>query len=144
MIENRGPGLSPGLFLCSLYSSDSTVFIMVTNFVLSVRASFQYIYIYYNNETRLSFCQFGGPLAVSVFLIVLSAAGEQHLQTVWRVCFGIGIALPLTVFYFRIRMLTSTLYQKGAIKSGDVFHPSMKHAYALFHSFRKGSVWTCD
>ncbi|KAF5375106.1 hypothetical protein D9758_000176 [Tetrapyrgos nigripes] len=38
------------------------VFIMVTNFVLS----------------------FGGPLAVSIFLIVLSAAGERHLQTVWR------------------------------------------------------------
>ncbi|THV04837.1 MFS Git1p-like glycerophosphoinositol permease [Dendrothele bispora CBS 962.96] len=70
------------------------VFIMVTNFVLS----------------------FGGPLAVSVFLIVLSAAGENHLQTVWRVAFGIGIALPLTVFYFRMRMLSPKLYRKGAIK----------------------------
>ena len=53
--------------------------------------------------------QFGGPLAVSVFLIVLSAAGENHLNTVWRVCFGIGIILPLTVFYFRMRMLTTQL-----------------------------------
>ncbi|KAI9572870.1 major facilitator superfamily domain-containing protein [Boletus coccyginus] len=70
------------------------VFIMVTNFVLS----------------------FGGPLAVSVFLIVLSAAGEQHLQTVWRVCFGFGILLPLTVLVFRWRMLSSKLYRKGAIK----------------------------
>ncbi|TFK89640.1 MFS Git1p-like glycerophosphoinositol permease [Polyporus arcularius HHB13444] len=70
------------------------VFIMVTNFVLS----------------------FGGPLAVSVFLIVLSAAGENHLPTVWRVCFGIGVLLPLTVFYFRMRMLTTTLFRKGAIK----------------------------
>ncbi|KAI1793877.1 MFS Git1p-like glycerophosphoinositol permease [Ganoderma leucocontextum] len=70
------------------------VFIMVTNFVLS----------------------FGGPLAVSVFLIVLSAAGENHLPTVWRVCFGIGIILPLTVFYFRMRMLTTQLFRKGAIK----------------------------
>ena len=55
-------------------------------------------------------------MAVSVFLIVLSAAGENHLQTVWRVCFGVGIALPLTIFYFRIRMLSSKLYQQGAIK----------------------------
>ncbi|KAJ7596504.1 major facilitator superfamily domain-containing protein [Mycena floridula] len=70
------------------------VFIMVTNFVLS----------------------FGGPLAVAVFLIVLSAAGENHLKTVWRVCFGIGILLPLTVFYFRMRMMSSVLYRKGAIK----------------------------
>ncbi|KIJ57885.1 hypothetical protein HYDPIDRAFT_44726 [Hydnomerulius pinastri MD-312] len=70
------------------------VFIMVTNFVLS----------------------FGGPLAVAVFLIVLSAAGEKHLETVWRVCFGFGILLPLTVFFFRLRMLSSKLYRKGAIK----------------------------
>ncbi|KDQ63656.1 hypothetical protein JAAARDRAFT_386367 [Jaapia argillacea MUCL 33604] len=70
------------------------VFIMVTNFVLS----------------------FGGPLSVSVFLIVLSAAGENHLPTVWRVCFGVGILLPLTVFYFRMRMLSTKLYRKGAIK----------------------------
>lgn len=67
---------------------------MVTNFVLS----------------------FGGPLAVSVFLIVLSAAGSHHLQTVWRVCFGIGIVLPLTVFYFRLRMIHSKLYRAGAIE----------------------------
>ncbi|KAF4623152.1 hypothetical protein D9613_001899 [Agrocybe pediades] len=55
--------------------SRGPVFIMVTNFVLS----------------------FGGPLAVSVFLIVLSAAGERHLQTVWR-------------------MITSKLFRNGAIK----------------------------
>lgn len=62
-------------------------------------------------------CQFGGPLACSVFLIVLSIAGEDHLQTVWRVCFGVGIVLPLTVLVFRLRMLSSRLYRKGAIKS---------------------------
>lgn len=65
--------------------------------------------------------QIGGPLAVSVFLIVLSAAGENHLNTVWRVCFGVGIALPLTVFYFRMRMLNSLLYKKGAIKRASYF-----------------------
>ncbi|KAL7953671.1 sugar transporter domain-containing protein [Trichoderma compactum] len=59
---------------------------------------------------------FGGPLAVSIFLIVLSAAGENHLSTVWRVCFGIGILLPLSVFYFRLKMLNSKLYRKGAIQ----------------------------
>ncbi|EXA35251.1 hypothetical protein FOVG_14010 [Fusarium oxysporum f. sp. pisi HDV247] len=59
---------------------------------------------------------FGGPLAVSIFMVVLSAAGTDNLSTVWRVCFGIGIFLPLTVFYFRIRMLNSKLYRRGAIK----------------------------
>jgi len=77
-----------------MVGSRGPVFIMVTNFVLS----------------------FGGPLAVSVFLIVLSAAGEDHLNTVWRVCFGIGIILPLTVFYFRMRMLSPKLFRDSAIK----------------------------
>ncbi|KAJ3553886.1 hypothetical protein NM688_g3385 [Phlebia brevispora] len=67
--------------------------------------------------TELPHSQFGGPLAVGIFLIVLSAAGEDHLNTVWRVCFGIGIILPLSVFYFRMQMLSSALYKKGAIKS---------------------------
>ena len=56
-------------------------------------------------------------MASSVFLIVLSIAGENHLPTVWRVCFGVGIALPLIVLVFRLRMLSSKLYRKGAIKS---------------------------
>ncbi|KAF7554771.1 hypothetical protein G7Z17_g2653 [Cylindrodendrum hubeiense] len=59
---------------------------------------------------------FGGPFAVIVFMIVLSAAGNSHLNVVWRVCFGIGILLPLTVFYFRMKMLNSKLYRRGAIK----------------------------
>jgi len=78
-----------------MLSRRGPVFIMVTNFVLS----------------------FGGPLACSVFLVVLSIAGENHLRTVWRVCFGVGILLPLTVLVFRLRMLSSKLYRKGAIKS---------------------------
>ncbi|RAK91108.1 metabolite transport protein [Aspergillus costaricaensis CBS 115574] len=69
-------------------------FIMVTNFPLS----------------------FGGPFAVLVFLIVFSACQQSHYSTVWRVCFGIGCIWPLSVFYFRWRMLNSALYRRGAIK----------------------------
>lgn len=61
---------------------------------------------------------FGGPFAVIVFLIVYSACQQSHLSTVWRVCFGIGCIWPLAVFYFRIRMLNSVLYRRGAIKKG--------------------------
>ncbi|KAI0975963.1 putative glycerophosphoinositol permease [Xylaria arbuscula] len=70
------------------------VFILVTNLPLS----------------------FGGPFVLSVFLIVLNAAGSSHLNTVWRVCFGIGVIWPLSVFYFRWKMLNSKLYRRGAIK----------------------------
>ena len=74
--------------------SRGPVFILVTNLPLS----------------------FGGPLAVSIFLIVFAACSYDHLSTVWRVCFGIGVIFPLTVFYFRIKMLNSKLYRRGAIK----------------------------
>jgi MFS family permease len=59
---------------------------------------------------------FGGPFAVMVFLIVLSACHNSHYSTVWRVCFAIGCIPPLTVFYFRLKMLNSKLYRRGAIK----------------------------
>lgn len=87
-----------------MLSRRGPVFIMVTNFVLS----------------------FGGPLACSVFLIVLSIAGENHLRTVWRVCFGVGILLPLTVLVFRLRMLSSKLYRKGAIKKRVPYYLVLK------------------
>lgn len=95
-------------------SQRGPVFIMVTNFVLS----------------------FGGPLAVAVFLIVLSAAGEDHLPTVWRVCFGIGVLLPLTVFYFRVRMLTTKLYRDSAIKHRVPYMLSLKRYW-------KSLIGTC-
>ncbi|KAF9069150.1 MFS Git1p-like glycerophosphoinositol permease, partial [Rhodocollybia butyracea] len=90
------------------------VFVMVTNFVLS----------------------FGGPLAVSVFLVVLSAAGTNHLQTVWRVCFGIGILLPMGVFIVRMRMMTTILYKKGAIKQNVPYG-------LVFKRYWKSLIGTC-
>ena len=74
--------------------SRGPIFILVTNLPLS----------------------FGTPLAVSIFLIVFSACHQSHYSTVWRVCFGLGCLLPLSVFYFRVRMLNSVLYRRGAIK----------------------------
>ncbi|KAI1332469.1 putative metabolite transport protein [Xylariaceae sp. FL0255] len=75
-------------------SQRGPIFILVTNLPLS----------------------FGGPLVLSIFLIILQATGQNHLTTTWKVGFGIGILLPLTVFYFRVKMLNSKLYRKGAIK----------------------------
>ncbi|KAI9460929.1 MFS general substrate transporter [Lactarius psammicola] len=75
-------------------SKRGPVFVMVTNFVLTL----------------------GGPLASSVFLVALSIAGKNRLPTVWRICFGFGIFLPLVVLVLRFRMLSSKLYRKGAIK----------------------------
>lgn len=72
------------------------IFVLCTNFVLSA----------------------GGPLAILVFLIVITAAGDKtsHLHYVWRICAAFGILLPLVVFYFRLKMTTSGLYARGAIR----------------------------
>jgi len=56
-------------------------------------------------------------LVSSVFLIALSIVGEDHLSTAWRICFGFGIFLPLMVLVLRLKMFSSKLYRKGAIKS---------------------------
>ncbi|CCH41984.1 putative metabolite transport protein [Wickerhamomyces ciferrii] len=58
----------------------------------------------------------GGPFAIIVFLIVLSAAGVKHLEVVWRVCFGLGIIWPVSIFYFRYKMAASHLYKTSAMK----------------------------
>ncbi|KAK9471340.1 general substrate transporter [Dipodascopsis tothii] len=89
-------------------------FIMVTNLPLSL----------------------GGPVAISIFLIVLSAAGQNHLSTVWRVCFAIGCIFPLSVFWFRLRMMTSKLYHEGAIKKNVPYGLTIKYYW-------KSLVGTC-
>ena len=58
----------------------------------------------------------GFVFAGIVALIVLAAYNEKTSAGVWRICFGLGIVLPLTLFFFRIRMIDSTQYRKHAMK----------------------------
>lgn len=69
-------------------------FIMVTNFVLV----------------------FGGTISICVFLVLLSIFGENNPEPVWRLAFGIGTLLPLTVMYFRLKIAMSKLYREGAMR----------------------------
>jgi MFS family permease len=59
----------------------------------------------------------GFVMAGLVALIVLACYHQATNAGVWRVCFGLGIVLPLTVFFFRLRMVNSTQYRKHAIKT---------------------------
>lgn len=60
---------------------------------------------------------FGFVAAGVVALIVLAAFNQNYSKDgIWRVCFGLGMVLPLTVFVFRIRMINSTQYRKHALK----------------------------
>lgn len=58
----------------------------------------------------------GFVVAGVVALIVLAAYNERTSSGVWRVCFGLGLVLPVTLFFFRIRMIDSTQYRKHAMK----------------------------
>lgn len=48
---------------------------------------------------------FGLPLVLSIFLSVLQITTLKHLSTLWRVRFGIGVAFPFTIFYWRVKMV---------------------------------------
>ena len=98
-----GVGVGGEYSACSSASSESAneaskkrggVFVMVTNLPLSL----------------------GGPIALSIFLIVFSICTEKHLNTTWRVCTGLGCAWPLIIFWFRYKMAASILYKKSKIK----------------------------
>ncbi|KAJ7074137.1 MFS Git1p-like glycerophosphoinositol permease [Mycena amicta] len=92
-----------------MVSQRGPVFIMVTNFVLSM----------------------GGPVACILYLIVFQAAGglSSNLSTVWRVVFGISAVPPLIVFYFRLKMLNSSLYRKGAIQKDVPYMLTLRYYY---------------
>lgn len=60
----------------------------------------------------------GGPFANILYLIVFQAAGglNSNLSTVWVSVFALSIIPPLSVFYFRLKMINSKLYRKSAIQ----------------------------
>lgn len=58
----------------------------------------------------------GFVMAGVIALIVLAAYNEKPSSGTWRVCFGLGMVIPLALFFFRIRMVNSTQYRKHAIK----------------------------
>jgi MFS family permease len=58
----------------------------------------------------------GFVIAGVVALIVLAAYNWNVSDGVWRVCFGLGMALPVALLFFRLRLINSTQYQKHAMK----------------------------
>lgn len=56
---------------------------------------------------------FGGPLALCIFLIVYQIT-KVH-DGLWRAMYAIGAFLPLSVFYFRMKLISSILFKKSKI-----------------------------
>ncbi|GFZ43229.1 Probable metabolite transport protein GIT1 [Saitozyma sp. JCM 24511] len=108
-----GVGVGGEYPACSTSASESAnekfgrdrgkVFILVTNLMLSI----------------------GGPIVISLFLLIIngahyggttSASDIYKLQYTWRILMGIGILIPLSVFYFRLKMMNPKLYRRNAIR----------------------------
>ncbi|EGV65017.1 MFS general substrate transporter [Yamadazyma tenuis ATCC 10573] len=66
----------------------------------------------------------GGPFALIIFLIVYQIT--SHYEGIWRTMFAIGAFWPLSVFYFRMKMATSELYKKSAIKKNIPYWLAIK------------------
>ncbi|KAJ0343756.1 hypothetical protein KNSL1_010025 [Colletotrichum chrysophilum] len=61
-----------------------------------------------------------------VSLIVIAAYNGQASDGIWRICFGIGIFLPLVIFFFRMRLVDSQQYKKHAIQSNIPYKLALK------------------
>jgi hypothetical protein len=60
---------------------------------------------------------FGFVFAGVVVLIVLAAYSYNLNEGLWRVCFGLGLVIPVALLFFRLRMVNSTQYHKHAMKN---------------------------
>ncbi|GJC91441.1 metabolite transport [Colletotrichum higginsianum] len=61
-----------------------------------------------------------------VSLIVIAAYNGEASDGIWRICFGIGIFLPLVIFFFRLRLVDSQQYQKHAIQKNIPYWLAIK------------------
>lgn len=71
----------------------------------------------------------GGPFCFIVFLIVWEAArGDENLNTIWRVMFGIGCIWPVFIFYFRLTTMKSEMFSKTRFINWDIpWWPILKY-----------------
>ncbi|KAI8165076.1 Glycerophosphoinositol permease 1 [Colletotrichum sp. SAR 10_70] len=61
-----------------------------------------------------------------VSLIVIAAYNGEASDGIWRICFGIGIFLPLVIFFFRMRLVDSQQYKKHAIQQNIPYKLALK------------------
>ncbi|KAJ4165650.1 hypothetical protein LMH87_007274 [Akanthomyces muscarius] len=61
-----------------------------------------------------------------VSLVVIAAYGGRASDGIWRICFGIGTFLPMLIFFFRMRLVDSSQYQKHAIQKNIPYKLALK------------------
>ncbi|AET37567.1 Git1p Ecym_1332 [Eremothecium cymbalariae DBVPG len=71
----------------------------------------------------------GGPFATATFLVVYSILGSGRLEAVWRTMFALGCVWPLSVFYFRWKMASNELFERGRMRSKVPFWLITKYCW---------------
>jgi MFS family permease len=57
---------------------------------------------------------------VPLLLLLCVDKKEEHYQLIWRLSFALGLIPPVSIFWFRIRMATSTAYRRSAMRKQKV------------------------
>ncbi|KAI8063464.1 putative metabolite transport protein [Gongronella butleri] len=81
----------------------------------------------------------GFLVATIVPVILLAICGEGGLEVVWRLSLGLGLILPVTVFYFRLKMLNSNAYAKEALTKKIPYWIILKHYWPKL--LITGGIW---
>ena len=55
-----------------------------------------------------------------LLLLLIVDQKQQHYELVWRLSFALGLIPPVSIFWFRIRMATSTAYRKSSLRKQRV------------------------
>jgi MFS family permease len=61
-----------------------------------------------------------GALVPLLLLLCVGSDNVSKYAVVWRLSFALGALPPLSIFYFRMRMATSTAYRKSALRKQRV------------------------
>ncbi|KAH8553179.1 major facilitator superfamily domain-containing protein, partial [Umbelopsis sp. PMI_123] len=81
----------------------------------------------------------GFLLGTIVPVILLAICGENALEPAWRLTLGLGLVLPVTVLYFRLKMLNSRMYRKEAMQRNVPYGLIFKHYWKYL--LASGGIW---
>jgi hypothetical protein len=93
---------------------------------------------------------FGIVMAGITPLIILAAYGytsqtpstvTHNLEAVWRITMGLGAVVPLTVFYFRWKMVISTRFAESGLSNNKLF--SLRLWLVIFKTYWRRMIGTC-
>ncbi|MCJ1256310.1 hypothetical protein MMC24_004131 [Lignoscripta atroalba] len=60
---------------------------------------------------------FGFVVSALVPMIIVLITGENHLRAAWRICLGLGVIPPLSLFYLRLKLKEPEQFNRETMKN---------------------------